>query len=304
MKNMNNGPRAYKLKRDKVPVIPLLSLSSGRRSRRRKGQKGRLDELRVAEDTKGTSRRHGDGGAGGKARRRGGRTSARCRGHRALVLRVDGLAACPLPLPQPPYASRPRRRPREAPGASDADDGVAGATRSGARHLVGPVIPPPAALVVTVAVLLVTPARGGAFAIGGALHAAPCPSPKAPEDLDGEETALHQLEMEGEPRRQAVDAGEHLPPSTKIHHIRGREVDADSRTADSAAPHMQPQCLGRIQLHHTRKWSQETKGTTRRPTQPDKELARVVPNMVRHGERICWRRRDRRTASPTSSPTA
>src|SRR3954464_3304754 len=65
MKNMNKGstsfkfnkgPKAYKLKRDKVPVIPFLSLSSGGRSRRRKGQKGRLGELRVAEDTKRTSR--------------------------------------------------------------------------------------------------------------------------------------------------------------------------------------------------------------------------------------------------------
>src|SRR3954465_4367801 len=64
MKNMNDGitsfkfsqgPKAYKLKRDKVPVIPFLSLSSGGRSRRRKGQKGRLGELRVAEDTKRTS---------------------------------------------------------------------------------------------------------------------------------------------------------------------------------------------------------------------------------------------------------
>ena len=52
----NKGPKAYKLKRDKVPVIPFLSLSSGGRSRRRKGQKGRLGELRVAEDTKRTSR--------------------------------------------------------------------------------------------------------------------------------------------------------------------------------------------------------------------------------------------------------
>ena len=64
MKNMNDGitsfkfnkgPKAYKLKRDKVPVIPFLSLSSGGRSRRRKRQKERLGELRVAEDTKRTS---------------------------------------------------------------------------------------------------------------------------------------------------------------------------------------------------------------------------------------------------------
>ena len=64
MKNMNDGitsfkfnkgPKAYKLKRDKVPIIPFLSLSSGGKSRRRKGQKERLGELRVAEDTKRTS---------------------------------------------------------------------------------------------------------------------------------------------------------------------------------------------------------------------------------------------------------
>ena len=63
MKNMNGGitsfkfkgPKAYKLKRDKVPVIPFLSLSLGGRSRRRKGQKERLGELRVSEDTKRTS---------------------------------------------------------------------------------------------------------------------------------------------------------------------------------------------------------------------------------------------------------
>src|SRR3954462_11045740 len=50
--NVTKGPRAYKIKRDKVTVIPFLSLSSGGRARRREGQKGRLGELRVAEDTK------------------------------------------------------------------------------------------------------------------------------------------------------------------------------------------------------------------------------------------------------------
>ena len=66
MKNMNKGitsfklnrcPKAYRLKRDKMPVMPFLSLSSGGRSRRREGQKGRLGELRVAEDTEKASRR-------------------------------------------------------------------------------------------------------------------------------------------------------------------------------------------------------------------------------------------------------
>ena len=57
----NKGPKADKLKSDKVPVIPFLSLSSGGRSRRRKGQKRRLGELRVAEDTKRTSRWSSEG---------------------------------------------------------------------------------------------------------------------------------------------------------------------------------------------------------------------------------------------------
>ena len=34
----------------------------------------------------------------------------------ARVLRVDGLAACPLPLPQPPDTSGPRRQPRKVQG--------------------------------------------------------------------------------------------------------------------------------------------------------------------------------------------
>ena len=36
----NEGPKAYKLKRDEMPVIPFLSLSSGGRSRRLKGKRG------------------------------------------------------------------------------------------------------------------------------------------------------------------------------------------------------------------------------------------------------------------------
>ena len=165
------------------------------------------------------------------------------------------------------------------------DDGVTGTTQSGARCLVGPIILPPNSLVVAVAVLLVTLARGGAFAIGGAIHAALRPSAEAPEDLDGEEIALHQLKMESEPLRQAVDMSERLPSSTKIHHVRACEVDANPRAADPTAPHVQPQRLRRIQLHLPREWSRETKATARRPAQPDEELARVIPNMALHGGR-------------------
>ena len=33
----NEGPKAYRLKRDKVPIIPFLSLSSRNKTRRQKG---------------------------------------------------------------------------------------------------------------------------------------------------------------------------------------------------------------------------------------------------------------------------
>src|SRR4051812_42535566 len=220
------------------------------------------------------------------------------------VLRLHGLAARLLPLQQPPYASRPRRRPRGVHGASDADDGVVGATRSCDRRLVGPVIPTTATLVVAVAPLLVALARGGAFAIGRAVHAAPGPGAEVPEDLDGEEIALHQLKMEGEPLRQAVDAGERLPPSTKIHHAGGWGLDVDSRTTDPTAPHAQSQRLGLFHLHHACEGRRETEAATRRPAQPDEELAGVVPDVDRREKRSRWRRRGRRVAPSASSTTS
>src|SRR4051794_5014255 len=164
--------------------------------------------------------------SGGASGTRGTGTSARCRSR--IVLRLHGLDARPLPPQPPPYASRPRRRPRGVHGASDADDGVAGATRSCDRHLVGPVIPVTAPLVVAVAPLLVALARGGAFAVGGAIHAAPGPGTEVPEDLDREEVIPHQLKMEGEPLRQAVDPSERLPPSAEIHHAGSSGFDVDS----------------------------------------------------------------------------
>ena len=36
----NEGPKAYRLKRDKVPIIPFLSLSSGNETRKQKGKRG------------------------------------------------------------------------------------------------------------------------------------------------------------------------------------------------------------------------------------------------------------------------
>src|SRR3954466_8052068 len=74
------------------------------------------------------------------------------------------------------------------PGAVD---GAAGAARGCGRRLVVPVIPAAAPLVVAVAPLLVTLARGGAFAVGGAIFAAPGPDTEAPEGFDGEEVLPH-----------------------------------------------------------------------------------------------------------------
>ena len=66
--------------------------------------------------------------------------------------------------------------------------GGGGATRS---VEVGVGILPPEYLVVVVAVLLVTPARGGIFIVGGALHIVLLTSSKISKDRDGEQAALH-----------------------------------------------------------------------------------------------------------------
>src|SRR3954464_6484336 len=244
----------------------------------------------------------GDDGVWGASGTRGTGTSARCRSR--PVLRLRGLAARPLPPQQPPYAGRPRRRPRGVHGASDADDGVAGATRSCDRHLVGPVIPATAPLVVAVAPLLVTLARGGAFAVGGTVHAAPSPGAEVPEGLDGEEVLPHQLKVEGESRHQAVDPGERLPPSAKIHYAGGSGFDVDSRTTDPAAPHAQVQHLRLLHLQHARERSRKAEAAARLPAQPDDELTGVVPEVDRGKQRSRWRRRGRRADPSASSASA
>ena len=63
--------------------------------------------------------------------------------------------------------------------------------KGGAMRPVGVGVPPLDTLVVAVAILLVTPARGGIFIVGGALHATLQASAKISEDLDGEQAALH-----------------------------------------------------------------------------------------------------------------
>src|SRR3954467_4067479 len=107
--------------------------------------------------------------------------------------------------------------------------------------------------------------------------------------------------MEGEPLHQAMDTGERLPPSTKIHHAGGWGLNMDSRAADPTAPHAQSQRLGLFHLHHAREGSREAEATTRRPAQPDEELARVVPDVDRREKRGCWRRRGRHIAPTASS---
>src|SRR4051812_10274390 len=110
--------------------------------------------------------------------------------------------------------------------------------------------------------------------------------------------------MEGEPRRQAVDPGERLPPSAQTHHAGGSGFDVDSRTTDPTAPHAQPQRLVLFRLQDVRKGGREAEATARRPAQPDDELAGVVPETNRRGKRSRRRRRGRRAALPASSASA
>src|SRR3954462_10769335 len=244
----------------------------------------------------------GDDGVWGASGTRGTGASASCRSR--PVLRLHGLRRPPsVLLSSPPTPAAQGDDPGEFT-EPDADDGVAGATRSCGRRLVGPVIPATAPLVVAVAPLLVTLARGGAFAVGGAIFAAPGPDAEAPEGLDGEEVLPHQLKMEGEPLRQAVDPGERLPPSAQIHHAGGSGLDVDLRTTDPAAPHAQVQHLRLLHLQHARERSGKAEAAARRPTQPDDELTGVVPEVGRGKKRGRRRRRGRRTDPSTSSASA
>src|SRR4051812_34283166 len=128
--------------------------------------------------------------SGGASGTRGTGASASCRSR--PVLRLRGLRRPPSILlsspPPTPVAQGDDPGEFTEPGAVD---GAAGATRSCDRRLVVPVIPAAAPLVVAVAPLLVTLARGGAFAVGGAIFAAPGPDAEAPEGLDGEEVLPH-----------------------------------------------------------------------------------------------------------------
>src|SRR3954467_7888907 len=320
---------------------------------------GRRRQESIRGSAPGLWRPEGGGDAGSGAREGGCGTSTRCRGHLALVLRVDGLAASLFrslttlaarvdEAPRQEELAGPERRPRwsspragvvTASGAKLEDEaaalppalfpfrslptpaaqgddpgeftapatrtmGAAGATRSCDRHLVGPIIPAAAPLVVAVAPLLVTLARGGAFAVGGAIHAAPGPGAEVPEGLDGEEITLHQLKMEGEPLHQAVDPGERLPPAAKTHHAGGSGFDVDSHATDPAAPHAQSQRLVLFRLQDVRQRSREAEATARRPAQPDDERAGVVREMNRREKQSRRRRRGRRAAPPASSASA
>ena len=90
-----------------MPVIPFLVPLLRRQVKEAKGQKGHLGELRAAESTKRTPRWLPTGGpvmtVPGKELEDGAAGPAiRDEAIGACVLQVDGLAARPLPLPQPP----------------------------------------------------------------------------------------------------------------------------------------------------------------------------------------------------------
>src|SRR4051812_43458316 len=60
-----------------------------------------------------------------------------------------------------------------------------------------------------------------------------------------------------------MDTSERLPSATEVHDVRSGEVNVDPRAAVPASPHVQPEGLGRIELHLPSKWGRETKTTTR-----------------------------------------
>ena len=142
------------------------------------GQKERLGEVRAAEDTKRTSQWPSRRGLVMMVPREEQKDEAVVRQYamKASVPSYSELTARHrlLCLLWPSSASHQKQRPREVQGAGDADDGVAGVAQERcARRLGGPIILPPATLVIVVAILLVTLAQRGAFAIGRALGTAP-----------------------------------------------------------------------------------------------------------------------------------
>ena len=70
---------------------------------------------------------------------------------------------------------------------------------------------------------------------------------------------------------------ERLPSAAEVHDVRSREVDVDPRAAIPAAPHVQPEGLGWIELHLPSKWGREMEAAMRWPAQPNEELAKLVP---------------------------
>ena len=86
--------------------------------------------------------------------------------------------------------------------------------------------------------------------------------------------------------------------------MRSGEVNVNPCTAGPAAPHVQSEGLGRIELHLLSEGGGETEMTTRWPAQPDEELAGLVPDVALHRGRHRWRRHGHHAASSPSPPTA
>src|SRR3954469_21313412 len=89
----------------------------------------------------------------------------------------------------------------------------------------------------------------------------------------------------------------------EVHDPRSREVDVDPRAPIPTTPHVQSEGLGRVTLHLPSKRGGKTKTATRRPAQPDEELAGLVSNMAFHRKRHHWQGRSRRAAPSSSSPS-
>src|SRR3954467_13188774 len=122
---------------------------------------GRRRQESIRGSAPGLWRPEGGGDAGSGAREGGGGTSTRCRGHLALVLRVDGLAASLFrSLATPAGKTKPRQEelvgPERRPRWSSPRAGVV--TASGARLEYEAVALPPALFLFRI---LPTPAAQG-----------------------------------------------------------------------------------------------------------------------------------------------
>ena len=79
-----------------------------------------------------------------------------------------------------------------------------------------------------------------------------------------------------------MGTGEGLPTTTKIRHMRSREIDIDPHTGIPSAPHVLTQSMRWVKLHFPSERGRETKMAAQRFIQPNEELLRLMSSMAFH----------------------